>query len=190
MTWQHPTCFASGLEVTVEATGRGKCKQTKKTFSAGERRLSATAHTTTAHFSLAAAGALLRPVFASLPEADRHAAADAIRHRDLLEVAEATALDVALLCAAAQSDAASALAEGAVGETPSTEDVLLAVQAEAGHADAEGAPSERAAAAAARQPPKGRASKSTGKVCWRFGGHLCYGTLLPAQVRVVARRSG
>ena len=33
----------------------------------------------------------------------------------------------------------------------------------------------------ARQPPKGSVSKAKGKVCWRFGGALCFGTLLPAQ---------
>ena len=31
------------------------------------------------------------------------------------------------------------------------------------------------------QPAKGTVTRSKGKVCWRFAGHLCYGTLLPAQ---------
>jgi hypothetical protein len=34
MTWQHPECFCSSLEVTLEATGRGKCKQSKQKFEA------------------------------------------------------------------------------------------------------------------------------------------------------------
>ena len=32
-----------------------------------------------------------------------------------------------------------------------------------------------------QQPPKGRVTKASGKVCWRFAGSLCYGVLLPAQ---------
>ena len=31
------------------------------------------------------------------------------------------------------------------------------------------------------QPAKGSVSRAKGKVCWRFAGHLCYGSLLPAQ---------
>ena len=34
---------------------------------------------------------------------------------------------------------------------------------------------------AAAQPAKGSVSRASGKVCWRFAGHLCYGKLLPAQ---------
>merc|ERR1711871_995317 len=32
-----------------------------------------------------------------------------------------------------------------------------------------------------KQPAKGKVTKAKGKVCWRFGGALCFGTLLPAQ---------
>jgi len=66
MTWQHPECFCSALEITMEVTGRSKCKQTKQKFEAGERRLSASAHTTTNNFKLCAAVPLLRPVFLAL----------------------------------------------------------------------------------------------------------------------------
>ena len=31
---------------------------------------------------------------------------------------------------------------------------------------------------------KGRVTKASGKVCWRFAGVLCYGVLLPAQESV------
>ena len=48
-------------------------EQTKVPFTAGEHRLSASAHTSTAHFKLAAAPSLLRPVYAALEAADRPA---------------------------------------------------------------------------------------------------------------------
>ena len=32
-----------------------------------------------------------------------------------------------------------------------------------------------------KQPRAGVVSKAKGRVCWRFAGCLCYGTLLPAQ---------
>ena len=34
---------------------------------------------------------------------------------------------------------------------------------------------------AAKQPAKGSVSGGKGRVCWRFGGSLCYGMLLPKQ---------
>jgi hypothetical protein len=48
-------------------------EQTKVQFTAGEHRLSASAHTSTAHLKLAAAPSLLRPVYAALEPADRPA---------------------------------------------------------------------------------------------------------------------
>jgi hypothetical protein len=65
--WQHPACFWSQLKFTEEPTGRSRCKQTKESFEQGEKRLSATAHTTTSHFKLDAAADLLRPLISMTP---------------------------------------------------------------------------------------------------------------------------
>ena len=50
--------------------------------------------------------------------------------------------------------------------------------------DVESTPAQTAALkeeeAELAQPAKGAVTRSKGKVCWRFAGHLCYGTLLPA----------
>ena len=56
MVWQHPSCFMAGVTVTVEGSGRGKCKQSKSSFNVGEKKISCTAHTTTSHFKLLVAG--------------------------------------------------------------------------------------------------------------------------------------
>ena len=50
-------------------------------------------------------------------------------------------------------------------------------------AEVEATPPQAAALeeGAVAQPAKGSVSRAKGKVCWRFAGHLCYGSLLPAQ---------
>jgi len=161
MTWQHPHCFVSALEITLDATGRSKCKQTKEKFIAGERRLSARAHTTTNHFKLAAAAALLRPVFRAVSDtlAGQQAAFDGISRLCELQQEERELL-------------ASALPQPASGRGK---------QPAAASAVVQSVKLEPVLEANGTQPAIGRVVKATGRVCWRFAGCLCYGSLLPAQ---------
>jgi hypothetical protein len=161
MVWQHPQCFMSGLQVTAEPTGRGKCKQCKEPFEAGEQRLSASAHNTTNHFKLDAAAKLLRPVFAAC----KGAKVTEIEGFDELKPAERKAFKAAVLAKEAKVEPKKEFEEMKVEATPSTADVVAA--------NDDG-----------KQPPKGRVTKASGKVCWRFAGVLCYGVLLPAQESV------
>ena len=150
MVWQHPRCFLGNTSVTIEETGRGKCKQTKENFTVGGAKISCTAHTTTSHFKPVAVAPQIRAVFA------------------LAERSVESITGFARLCA----EDARALREGApaCAAAPTLEVDPTPTQAET---------LEQGDTAA--QPPKGSVSRAKGKVCWRFAGHLCYGTLLPAQ---------
>jgi hypothetical protein len=163
ITWQHPECFCCGLEITVEVTGRGKCKQTKQKFEAGERRLSAIAHTTTNNFKLSAAVPLLLPVFQALGDcaAARRKAFDSIVRLSELQPSERALL---AKCLADTGPAAIKMEEA-----PAPSSV------------ADDAKAELPVDAVSKQPRAGVISKAKGRVCWRFAGCLCYGTLLPAQ---------
>ena len=162
MVWQHPSCFLEGLQVTCEASGRGRCKQTKELFEAGERKLSATAHTTTSHFKLRAGAELLRPVLAAIsPSPD----VGSIAGIDDLESSERQLFSNALM-SDAREEVPLKPSEPNIDATPTTSQAL-------GHSSA---PDGQGT-----QPAKGRVTKAKGKVCWRFAGHLCYGTLLSAQ---------
>ena len=63
--WQHPCCFLKQVGICEEKSSARKCKQTKEALVAGEHTVTLTAHTTTAHVKLGAAGALLAPVLAA-----------------------------------------------------------------------------------------------------------------------------
>ena len=153
--WQRPSCFAERVVVTVESSGRGKCKQTKVGFAVGEAKLSCTAHTTTAHFKPAAVAAQIRQVFALAGRS-----VESIEGFKLLSAEDARAL----------RDGAPARAPK---PEPEPELELEATPSQAVALKEEGAPPA--------QPAKGSVSRAKGKVCWRFAGHLCYGSLLPAQ---------
>lgn len=163
MTWQHPECFCSALEITMEVTGRSKCKQTKQKFEAGERRLSASAHTTTNNFKLCAAVPLLRPVFRALSDS---------------AAARSKAFDSIVGLSELQPSQRALLAECLAQAVPAA----MKMEEEAAASDVAGdTKAELSADAVTKQPPAGLVSKAKGRVCWRFAGCLCYGTLLPAQ---------
>jgi hypothetical protein len=152
--WQHPRCCAERVVVTVESSGRGKCKQTKVGFAVGEAKLSCTAHNTTAHFKPAAVAAQLRQVFALAGRS-----VESIEGFKLLSAEDARALRSGVPVRAPKPE-------------PEPQLELEATPSQAVALKEEGAPA---------QPAKGSVSRAKGKVCWRFAGHLCYGALLPAQ---------
>ena len=160
MVWQHPRCFWEGLAITEEPTGRGKCKATKEGFRAGERRLSAQAHTTTNHFKASCA---FRTVLDRVMQADR----DACVISAIPGFGGLSEEEQAMLTGASAAPAPPSVPT--VDETPATAEPEAKAKAVGTVADE------------TRQPPKGQISKAKGKVCWRFAGHLCYGSLLPAQ---------
>ena len=166
VVWQHPKCFLAKVGVAEEVGGRGKCKQTKEAFAAGERSVTLVAHTTTARVKLAAAGALLAPVLAAAGRPQTVAA--------LSESAENGAL-ASLSAKDAHALEASLLAkQGEREEVVGTASELLGVAATPSTMEALAAGKEK------RQPAAGTVVKATGKVAWKWAGQLCYGTLLPS----------
>ena len=169
--WQHPTCFLKhNLCVTLEVSGRTKCKQTQAVFAPGEARISASAHKTTLHIKLAAAPALLRPIFAAVPESDRVLPALTITGFDQLSKDEQRVFTGAMSQDIEEADIdtkASAQKASSQGKALQTE-----------------IKKEQGKSALKKQPPMGKVSKTSGKVCWLFAGKRCYGHLLPGKETV------
>merc|ERR1711871_402486 len=68
ITWQHPRCFASNIQVAIEETGRGKCRASKVAFTKGEPKLGLTSHTNTIWLKPSMASTLLAPALALVPD--------------------------------------------------------------------------------------------------------------------------
>ena len=161
MVWQHPRCFWKGLALTAEPTGRGKCKASKANFAAGEMRLSAQAHTTTSHFKLSCAHAA---VLQRVQSADMKAC-DVSAIEGFKSLGED---EKSILLGSSTSPRAPV---PIVDPTPEAEETLRSDDLLKTETEGE----------ETKQPPKGSVKKAKGKVCWRFAGHLCYGSLLPGQ---------
>ena len=184
VVWQHPKCFLAQVAAVTQTGGKRKCKQTKRGFAAGERSLSFTAHSTTNHVKLGAAGELLAPVLraAALPApaakaklgSSSHTAVDALRRAmtspETFDVLDAA--DIAVLAAGLAKGSGGGDAD--VGSTPSQADAMTPKPegAEGGKGSKDGDDKTK------RQPAAGSVAKAKGKVCWTWAGSLCYGTLI------------
>ena len=161
VVWQKPACFLKSVEVVEEATGRGRCKQTKELFSKGEFKLGFSAHTTTSYLKLEAGGENLGRVLLAASRADAPLS-EVVKGYELLSKADAAALAAGVARGTAEKK------KGDDGAGAGMLEVSAApTQAEALAQEVEG-----------KQPAKGEVEKAKGKVCWKWCGHLCYGTLL------------
>ena len=139
-------------------------QQSKAAFAAGERRISATAHSTTAHLKLAVGPALLRPVFAALAPSAAESALTAIQGYDDLLPQEQRAFEEAMTKMMKAESLHPAPPPASAPEAP----------APGAAAEKEGAKKAKGAGATgSKQPPQGKVTKSKGKVCWKFAGALC-----------------
>ena len=156
-------------------------QQSKAAFAAGERRISATAHSTTAHLKLAVGAELLRPVFAALAPSAAESALTAIQGYDDLLPQEQRAFEEAMTKMMKAESLHPAPPPASAPEAP----------APGAAAEKEGAKKAKGAGATgSKQPPQGKVTKSKGKVCWKFAGAKCpVCTCIPVQPTACSTRS-
>jgi len=155
VTWQHPECFGNGIQVAVEETGRGKCKATSQGFSKGEVKLGLTSHTNTIWLKLSAVDAVLPPALL-LTNFDY----SKMKGMDSLTDAQRRAVKDTLKMATS-------------GKVDTECEALPEKQ--------EVPPVEEDTEVQLPQPDEGTKTMTKGRVAWRFGGSICYGSLLPKQ---------
>ena len=141
-----------------------RAQQSKAGFTAGERRISATAHITTAHLKLSVAPALLRPVFAALASPSAaESALTAIQGYDDLDPQEQRAFERGMT----RDESHHLHAEPPPAPVPEAPASGGAAEKEAGKKV------KGAGATGSKQPPQGTVTKSKGRVCWKFAGTNC-----------------
>lgn len=165
ITWQRPQCFLSNLSVTTEMSGRGKCKATGDPLVKGEVKLGMTSHTNTAWVQLSAVPKLLAPVLAIT---DQELKPSELAGLDELSKAERAAVEAVLRDAYAARPTLN----------PANAIVAKKEEAPGEEQKLHGSPVRT------ESPPQPRLGEKTGakgRVAWRFGGSVCFGSLLPAQ---------
>jgi len=173
LTWQCPGCFIDNMVVALEKSGRGKCKLTHQAFEKGTPKLGVRSHTATSWVSIACIPRLLAPVYraaAVVGGAEQQISADKGGDEDQIE-------GLQQLSAKQRQAVLQGLREAS---TLCTGDCMAG---EGGKTRQEAR--QQAFKSAPSPAEAGRAATSsgplTGKVAWRWGGHVCYGTLKPRQ---------
>jgi hypothetical protein len=157
VTWQHPACFTSKIHVIAEASGRGKCKASGEQFCKGEIKIGLTSHTNTVFVKPEAVPSLLAPVFTVVPD---FKIADIQGLDDLSKLEKVTVKEAFMMLT---------LLTAPVEVTEVKE-------------EEEKAPQEATSRPESPQQPKaGKKTSAKGRVAWRFGGSICFGSLLPQQ---------
>lgn len=164
MTWQCPTCMVSNLIVAVEATGRCKCKVTNTNFRQGDLKFGLRSHLSTLYLQLSEVPAILAPVFAVIPASEK-ASSIQVEGLELLEKEDQDAVAQVI-------DDAIELSNQKQVQPPREKRSTAKV---APKSKTKNVPK---AEAVNTQPTRGEKTQTSGKVAWRFGGHVCFGTLI------------
>eukprot|EP00555_Chaetoceros_dichaeta_P001067 CAMPEP_0198277928 /NCGR_PEP_ID=MMETSP1447-20131203/66109_1 /TAXON_ID=420782 /ORGANISM="Chaetoceros dichaeta, Strain CCMP1751" /LENGTH=496 /DNA_ID=CAMNT_0043972987 /DNA_START=49 /DNA_END=1541 /DNA_ORIENTATION=- len=203
LTWQCPPCFLANVTCVLEKTGRGRCQLTRENFGKGELKVGVRSHTATFWYGLEVVGQVLGAVLAQVRGAggdetglgevvgqvlgavlaqvgggerdkvgrelvrlDRIEGSDAIGEEDCVK------LQTVLMNVVADIKAGSIVSK--------TQSMVTPVTPVTPEPKASDASTVRKARKQTPQPEIGCKSGMKGKVEWKFGGHLCYGTLLPS----------
>lgn len=170
-TWQCPGCFLGNLTCGYDASGRSRCKSTGSPFSKGELKVGARSHTATSFYKVDAFRAVIAGVLPLVGsgERDRALAVERVEGSELLANSDREKLRSVLAAALldVRDRGSGSDAGGASGGRPSRN---KGVRREA-----------RASATPGAAPAVGVRSGASGRVQWKFGGHICYGTLLPSK---------
>jgi len=177
ITWQCASCVYGNLVCGYDPTGRTKCKASEKKFVKGELRLGVKCHTAVSYYkcddesSQNAALEVLGMVASWMPisESIIKLSIEDVEHSESLTPEDRSKLQNIL-----------ATVESKLRESPTEEasPVLVGSLPEKKEASSPTITPERNRTEILTQPKLGAISGVKGKVEWKFGGHLCYGTLI------------
>lgn len=180
LTWQCPPCFLQNLILSLEATGRGKCKLTSQAFPRGAAKLGCRSHTAVSYFSLDAAPRVLKPVLKTLKadQGETFPAAESIEGFDELESEDMSLVRNMVTQVLAEASAATKTpkVEEDAMDTEAAEETKKAVKKE----DKSRKHLPDSKTRQETQPALGKKTNTKGRVVWKFGGCLCYGNLIAA----------
>lgn len=174
MTWQCPECFLDNLTCGYETSGRTRCKATEASFVKGELKVGARSHTAKAFYKVSAIGSVLGSVVAfmvsqnsKLPN-DFSLQVQNIEGHENLSPSDRSSLQAVLNNVSGKQS--SSETQNCSAKITKVDDKKVKGETE-----------EKAEKSMMQQPKLGSKIGAKGKVQWKFGGHTCYGMLLPSQ---------
>jgi hypothetical protein len=174
MTWQCPECFLNNLTCGYETSGRTRCKATDAAFVKGELKVGARSHTAKAFYKMSAIGSVLGSVVAFMLSHNSKLPNDFLQVQNIEGHEKLSPSD--------RSSLQSVLNNVSGKQQSSSETQNLSVKrTKVDDKKVKGETEEKAEKSMEQQPKLGSKSGAKGRVQWKFGGHTCYGTLLPSQ---------
>jgi len=186
LTWQCPSCFLANLTCALEKTGRSRCQITRENFDKGEVKVGLRSHTATFWYGLDVVGKVLGVVLSlvaaegGVDELEKICGdlvrLDRIEGSDILDDDDGMRLQLVLKNVAAEVKNRSTATKTQVmvnNTAPVTPETIIEKKIT-------GASAVKKTQEQTPQPKLGSKSGVKGRVEWKFGGRLCYGTLLPS----------
>eukprot|EP00536_Pseudo-nitzschia_multiseries_P010695 jgi/Psemu1/289225/fgenesh1_pg.336_\ len=188
VTWQCPGCLLENLCCVYEKSngGRGRCKVTNQPFAKGQVKIGIRCHTATSYYHVPVVAGVLNNVVDLMMtdndgggNSDFKVTVESISGNEKLSQEDRDALESVLNTVSPNRERTSAV--GTKGspqsdsvpenDTATTKESLQTVSGN----------TKKKVQKEREQPKSGIKTNAKGKVEWKFGGHTCYGTLLPSK---------
>ena len=170
ITWQCAVCFLGNITCGYDVSGRSRCKATNELFIKGELRVGARSHTATSFFKIDAVGIVLDYV------------ASWVQHKkqlgDILQINRIEGNEVLT------QDDRNRLQILLTSISCNLQDDPLSMptaQVKHVHVETKEKSPRTTDMPTSSQPSLGVKSGAKGRVQWKFGGHICLGSLLPSK---------
>jgi len=160
----------------LEKTGRGRCQLTRENFGKGELKVGVRSHTATFWYGLEVVGQVLGAVLAQVGGGERDKVGRELVRLDRIEGSDAIGEEDRVKLQTVLMNVVADIKAGSI--VSKTQSMVTPVTPVTPKPKASDASTVRKARKQTPQPEIGSKSGMKGKVEWKFGGHLCYGTLL------------
>lgn len=188
LTWQHPSCCLQNLNCVYEKSNmkkKGKCKLSGLSFQQGDLKIGIRSHTATSYYHMNSIGSVLqRIVSLSMTKKNNldgvfELTLDHIKGQENLVKDDRDKLNTLLKNLYENNDEKE-------GEQPHEVSDESSVSSDSHDDENEIINSNKGFKQynnkkEVQLPQVGTKSRTKGKVVWKFAGHKCYGTLLPAK---------
>eukprot|EP00467_Chlorarachnion_reptans_P023411 CAMPEP_0114516930 /NCGR_PEP_ID=MMETSP0109-20121206/17610_1 /TAXON_ID=29199 /ORGANISM="Chlorarachnion reptans, Strain CCCM449" /LENGTH=336 /DNA_ID=CAMNT_0001697391 /DNA_START=128 /DNA_END=1138 /DNA_ORIENTATION=+ len=182
ITWQHPACFFANVSFTRETSGRSKCKLTNARFARGEARFTCRSHTAAINLKLAVLSICLQNIISVVGKAgklvnDKRGIIGPTQWEgyDTLEESEKVQVSLQWKNATSSPIECKKKEKGENGDKQIKDDKCESEE------ESEGDQNYTLVDGEKKQPVRGQKVKAIGRVAWKWGNHVCFGSLLPVK---------
>lgn len=173
ITWQCPQCLLGNLTCSYDSSGRTKCKTTGKQISKGELKIGVRSHTATSFYKVEAIGGLLGVVLKWVAKAEQKEALELLEVDGMEGSDRLTQEDRDRIQSILSSLKSTKVSTDVEDGKDSTKNQRPTVRGEKAKKNPTTTKKE--------QPKLGSKTGAKGRVEWKFGAHICYGTLIPGK---------